>query len=102
MRVPRLSEEEITDALARLPGWERRGNVITRTYAFADFRRALLFVAQVGTQAEDMDHHPDIDIRYRRVTLTLTTHDSRGLTRLDRELAAACDALAAVSEGTGQ
>ena len=94
MRVPLLTEEEIAGCLADVPGWARVGEAITRTYRFAGFRAAIAFVTQVAEAAEDADHHPDIDVRYRNVTLLLTTHDSCGLTRLDFKLAAACDALA--------
>ena len=94
MRVPRLREEEIGERLARVPEWARVGEAISRTYSFKSFRQAIAFVAQVADAAEDMDHHPEIDIRYRRVTLGLTTHDAGGLTVNDFALAAACDALA--------
>lgn len=94
MRVPRLTEEEIGERLARVPDWERTGDTIARTYQFKGFRQAVAFVVQVADAAEEADHHPDIDIRYRKVTLTLTTHDSGGLTANDFDLAAACDALA--------
>ena len=99
MRVPLLMEEEITEHLARVPGWTRVGEAIAQTYRFAGFRAAIAFVTQVAEAAENADHHPEIDVRYRNVTLRLTTHDSRGLTRLDFELAAVCDALA---EGSSQ
>ena len=91
MRAPKLSEEEITEHLAKLPGWSRTGEEITKTYEFKDFSHALGFVNQVGEAAESVQHHPDIDVRYNKVTLMLTTHDSGGLTRNDVDLAAACD-----------
>lgn len=94
MRVPRLTDEEIGERLARVPEWARTAAVIVRTYQFAGFRQAIAFVVQVADAAEEADHHPDIDIRYRKVTLLLTTHDSGGLTTNDFDLAAACDALA--------
>ncbi len=67
-----LSEPELTARLARLPGWERQGHEIRRTFAFADFKEAMAFVNRVADLAEGMDHHPDIDIRYSKVTLALT------------------------------
>ena len=94
MRVPKLTENEITAHLANLPKWTRADGTISRTYQFADFTQAIKFVNQVAAAAEDVDHHPDMDIRYRKVTLALTTHHSGGLTRNDISLAAACDALA--------
>jgi len=93
MRVPRLTEEEIAEGLLRIPEWTRDGEAISRTYRFAGFRAAIAFVGQVADAAEGINHHPDMDVRYRNVTLRLTTHDSSGLTRLDFRLAAACDAL---------
>jgi 4a-hydroxytetrahydrobiopterin dehydratase len=82
-----LPDPEIAAHLGRLPGWERRGGAICRTFSFADFARAMDFVNRVAALAEAMDHHPDIDIRYSKVTLTLSTHDAGGLT--DRDLALA-------------
>ncbi len=99
MRVPRLTEEEIRERLAQVPEWARVGEAIARTYSFKNFRQAIAFVVQVADAAEDADHHPDIDIRYRKVTLTLTTHDAGGLSVKDFDLAVACDALAEGVQG---
>jgi 4a-hydroxytetrahydrobiopterin dehydratase len=82
-----LSEAEIDRRLRRLDGWERRGNEIRRTFSFADFAGSLAFVNRVGALAEAADHHPDIDIRYAKVALALTTHDAGGLTANDFDLA---------------
>jgi 4a-hydroxytetrahydrobiopterin dehydratase len=82
-------------ALAAVPGWTRRGAVIRRTYVFADFVAAIRFVGLVAKAAEKAAHHPDIDIRWSKVTLALTTHDAGGLTTKDFALAARCDASAA-------
>ena len=82
-----LSDSEIAGHLARLPGWERQGNAISRTFSFGDFGGAMAFVNRVAELAEAMDHHPDIDIRYSKVTLTLSTHDAGGLTGRDFALA---------------
>lgn len=90
--MPRLAEEEIARRLARLPGWERARDAIRRTYRLASFRKAMFLVNAVAGLAEAMRHHPDIDVRYRRVTLTLTTHDAGGLTERDFALAEAIDA----------
>lgn len=95
MRVPKLSEAEIERCLTDLPGWARQGDTLRRTYTFASFREAIAFVNAVAEAAEEADHHPDIDIRYRQVTLTLTTHDVGGLTVKDRTLAADADRRAA-------
>ena len=79
-------------ALRRVPGWQRVGDEIRRTYRFGDFREALAFVNRVAVLAERAGHHPDIDIRYSAVTLALTTHDAGGLSAKDFELAGAIDA----------
>jgi 4a-hydroxytetrahydrobiopterin dehydratase len=82
-----LSEAEITERLARLPDWERHGSEIRRTFAFTDFKGSMSFVNRVAELAEAMEHHPDIDIRYAKVTLALSTHDAGGLTARDFDLA---------------
>jgi 4a-hydroxytetrahydrobiopterin dehydratase len=82
-----LTESEIQGRLARVPGWQRRGSEITRSWSFADFKGSIAFVNRVAELAEAMNHHPDIDIRYSKVTLTLTTHDASGLTARDFALA---------------
>jgi 4a-hydroxytetrahydrobiopterin dehydratase len=89
-----LSEEQIAAALGDLPDWRREGDTIVRTWRFADFVRAIEFVEEVAQIAEDLQHHPDIDIRYNRVTLHLITHSAGGLTTKDVELAARLDGLA--------
>jgi 4a-hydroxytetrahydrobiopterin dehydratase len=82
-----LTEEEINKALAELPGWTRAGNTIQRAYEFPDFARAMAFVNKVATAAEAANHHPDIDIRYNKVTMALTSHDSGGVTNRDVKMA---------------
>lgn len=95
MTLPRLTTNEIADRLARVPEWAVRGDAIRRTFKFADFRAALRFVVSVGDAAEVAAHHPDMDIRYNKVTLALTTHDAGGLTDADFSLASIADGLAA-------
>jgi 4a-hydroxytetrahydrobiopterin dehydratase len=89
--MSRLDDAGVAQALRQIPGWERAGAEITRTYRFRDFREALAFVNRVGELAERAGHHPDIDIRYSAVTLALTTHDAGGLSAKDFELARAID-----------
>ena len=84
-----LTETQIRERLARLPGWERRGSEIRRTWTFADFESSMRFVNKVAALAQSADHHPDIDIRYSKVTLALSTHDAGGLTAKDFDLAEA-------------
>ena len=86
-----LTSEQITKHLKTCPGWEQYGDSITRTYEFPSFRSALAFVAFVGELAEDRDHHPDIDIRWNKVTLALSTHSAGGLTEKDFDLAGLID-----------
>jgi len=82
-----LSAEAVTDALRSLPGWSLEGGQLVRTVEFRDFVGAIMFVNHVAEQAEDANHHPDIDIRYNKVKLALVSHDAGGLT--DRDVAMA-------------
>ncbi|MCU0454474.1 MAG: 4a-hydroxytetrahydrobiopterin dehydratase [Bacteroidetes bacterium] len=88
-----LDEPEIREHLASVPRWERRGSQIVRTFEHKDFVAATGFVVAVAVLAERADHHPDIDIRWNKVTLTLTTHSAGGLTGMDFALARSIDAL---------
>jgi len=85
--MPLLSDSEVKTRLARLSGWERQGNEIRRTFASADCAGSMEFVNRVAGLAEAADHHPDIDIRYSKVTLALSSHDAGGLTERDFDLA---------------
>jgi 4a-hydroxytetrahydrobiopterin dehydratase len=86
-RPTKLPDSEITAALAALPGWARTGDVIGKSFQLPTFPDAIAFVVRVGFFAERADHHPDLDIRWRRVDVALTTHDAEGLTQLDLDLA---------------
>ena len=88
-----LSDDAIARAVATLPGWERRGDAIARTFEFPAFMDGIAFVHGVAEAAERADHHPDIDVRWRRVTCTLSTHDAGGVTELDVELAREIDGI---------
>ena len=90
-----LNEEEIAVALSSLPAWVRTGGSISRTVTLEDFRAAMLFTGAVAFMAEEANHHPDILINYKRVTLTFSTHSEGGLTAKDFDGAAAADRLAA-------
>lgn len=87
-----ISDIAIQRELGSLAGWSRRGDVLTRTYQFRNFVDSIGFVNRVAELAEKANHHPDIDIRYSKVTLTLSTHDSGGITQKDLDLAKAVDA----------
>lgn len=89
--MSKLTDEQVRQALESLPGWERDGDVISRTYQHPDFRTALAFVNFVAEVAEKQGHHPDVDIRYDKVRLAVTTHDAGGLTEKDLELARTVD-----------
>lgn len=91
--MARLSEEAITAELTSLAGWTRQGETIRKIYRLPDFPAAIAFVTRVGFLAEAAQHHPEIDIRWVSVSLTLSTHDAGGLTAQDFALAAAIDAL---------
>jgi 4a-hydroxytetrahydrobiopterin dehydratase len=91
----KLTEAEVQQWLERHPGWALERGMIRRTFTFPDFRGSMAFVNRVADAAEASDHHPDIDIRYAKVTLALVTHDAGGLTRRDTELAEKADGLAA-------
>ena len=87
-----LPDSQIESALAEVPQWTRNGAVISRTYSFKDFPAAIRFVNTIASLAEEAWHHPDIDIRWNKVTLALTTHDQGGLTEKDFALAKKFDA----------
>ena len=86
--MPALSDVEVTSHLTKLPVWQVKAGELVRTFQFGDFCAALRFVNQVGVLAERAGHHPDIDIRYNKVRLSLVTHDAGGLTAKDFDLAA--------------
>ena len=88
-----LADNELSSALKKLPDWEQEGDAITRTVEFESFTEAVDFVNDLAEIAEEAQHHPDIDIRYSKVTLSLTTHDVGGLTDADVELAQRIDRL---------
>ena len=91
--MTKLKLPAIKSALAKVPQWKRRGTIITRTFVFKDFPAAIKFVNKVAVLAEKAWHHPDIDIRWNKVTLALTTHDEGGLTEQDFALARKFDRL---------
>lgn len=89
--MEKMTEEQIEAALEDLPQWSEVNGVIQRTYQFKDFVASMKFVATIADMAEERQHHPDILIRYNKVTLTLSTHDAGGITQKDFDLAAAAD-----------
>lgn len=81
--MPRLSEAGVENALGKLAGWTREGEAIVKTFRFLSFRESIAFVDRLAPVCDAVDHHPDILIRYRRVTLTYSTHSEGGLTEKD-------------------
>lgn len=88
-----VSDQEVEAFIEAHPDWDRDGDEITRTYEFADFNESMGFVTRVALHAEEANHHPDIDIRWNKVTLTLSTHSEGGLTAKDLDLADIADGL---------
>jgi 4a-hydroxytetrahydrobiopterin dehydratase len=86
--MPPFSPQEAQSRLAGLAGWQIVADELVKTFQFKDFVASLRFVNRVSELAELAGHHPDIDIRYNRVRLALTTHDAGGLTQKDFDLAA--------------
>ena len=93
-RTPRLEESEVRARLASLPLWRLEGDRLRREFAFADFSAAFAFMTRVALLAEQHDHHPEWSNAWNKVVIELTSHDARGLTRRDFDLAAAIDRVA--------
>ena len=89
--MSKLNAEQIGQRLKMVPDWKRRNKLISRTFEFKGFPESIKFVDRVAKAAEEINHHPDIDIRWNKVILTLTTHDQNGLTENDFVLAQRCD-----------
>lgn len=89
--MAKMSEAEIRSALEQASNWTQAGEAIQRTFSFPNFVESMAFVNRVADEAERAEHHPDILIRYNKVTLTLSTHDAGGITRKDFDLALAVD-----------
>jgi 4a-hydroxytetrahydrobiopterin dehydratase len=92
--MPTLTDTEIAERLQSVPQWARDGNTIRREFTCPTFADAVAFIVRVGFAAEAADHHPDIAVHYKRVTLTFWTHSEGGLTAKDFAGAAAADAAA--------
>ena len=89
--MPALTTEQVSLQLKEVPDWTKRGQTIGRTFKFEGFMTSVDFVRRIAKQALKINHHPDIDIRFDKVTLKLTTHDEGGLTKKDFSLARKCD-----------
>lgn len=89
--MPALLAQQVQERLNQLKDWQIEDGQLVKTFQFKFFRGSLDFVNRVGELAEQAGHHPDIDIRYNRVKLSLMTHDAGGLTAKDFDLAAQAD-----------
>jgi len=92
--ITKLTEEQVKHRLASLPQWSEAGGVIQRTYQFKNFVHAMKFVNDTADLAEQRQHHPDILVRYNKVTLSLSTHDAGGISEKDFEFARLADGIA--------
>jgi 4a-hydroxytetrahydrobiopterin dehydratase len=93
-----LTEQQITEALGTLPGWEYDGEAISKTYALSSFRDAVDFVNDIADLAEDENHHPDLEIYYDEVVVSFRTHSADAVTDADVRMAAEVEALAAEAD----
>jgi 4a-hydroxytetrahydrobiopterin dehydratase len=91
--MPLLSDEEVERRLADLSGWERDGDAIRKSFKRGDFKGSVDFVNRMTPVAEEMNHHPDLEVSWDTVTVSITTHAEGGLTGNDFELASKIDAL---------
>lgn len=82
-----LTLDDIETALSKLPGWKREGAELVKTYRFATYLQGIEFVTLVAQSAETMNHHPDLYVGWRKVTVRLTTHSAGGITSLDIQMA---------------
>jgi 4a-hydroxytetrahydrobiopterin dehydratase len=92
--MARLSDEEIEQRLAGMDGWERDGAAIRKTFEGEDFMSSVKLVDRLAPVAEEMNHHPDLEISWNKVIVSLSTHSEGGLTENDFELASRIDGLA--------
>lgn len=96
MAEHQLCESEISAGLASLnPGWSGSAHQLSRSIEFADFLTAVAFVNELGPRCEELDHHPDLALRWRWVDVVLSTHNAGGVTRKDLQLAEIVDEVAA-------
>jgi len=91
--MARLTDSEIDERLAGLEGWERSGDAIVKRFDNGDFKGSVDFVNRLTPEAEELDHHPDLEISWKTVTVTITTHSEGGLMEGDFELARRIEAL---------
>jgi 4a-hydroxytetrahydrobiopterin dehydratase len=98
-KISALDADALKAAVAKLPGWRVDQGVLTRSFSFPNFVEALAFVQSLGVEAEQKQHHPDLDIRYSKVKVGLVTHDAGGITPKDIDMAQMADNLATPLNG---
>ncbi len=96
--MAKIPQQDVQTRLQKLPGWAPAGEAITRQFTFAGFPDAVAFIVRLGFAAEAVDHHPDLVVNYKRVTVTYSTHSEGGLT--DKDFAGA-EAATKIATGTG-
>lgn len=89
--MPPLATKQVRLRLKTIPHWSTRTQTLVRTFTCEGFLKGITFVNRIAKRAETSRHHPDIDIRFNKVTVTLTTHDAGGITEKDFSLARQCD-----------
>lgn len=92
--MPLLGDEEVETRLGELEGWTREGDAIVKEFKLDDFQGSVDFINRLTPVAEDMNHHPDLQVSWNKVTVSITTHSEGGLTENDFELAKSIDPLA--------
>ena len=98
--MPALTAKQVSLHLRAVPDWSKRAQTILRTFKFEGFLESIAFVNRIARKAQKLNHHPDIDIRFDKVTLKLTTHDEGGITEKDFSLAGQCDETFAKCSGS--
>jgi 4a-hydroxytetrahydrobiopterin dehydratase len=89
-----MSDDEVKDRLSKMGGWEREGDALVHQFEFANFVGSVDFINRITPIAEEMNHHPDLEISWNKVTVSLSTHSEGGITENDFELAAKIDSVA--------
>ena len=98
--MPALTTKQVSLHLKAVPNWSKRAQTIRRTFAFKGFLEGIEFVNRIASKAQKLNHHPDINIRFNKVALSLTTHDEGGITEKDFSLARQCDEVFAKCSGS--
>ena len=100
--MSKLPDQEISSRLSERAGWRREGDALVRKYTFASFADAIAFVTRLAFEAESADHHPDLLVNFKRVTVTWSTHSAGGITAKDFDGAGQSDMIAATGKSLWQ